>query len=229
MFEAAFSSWDDEVIADAVCAWIADGDHPPPGSHVRCFSGRVERNTPFSPRLRRASTRAIERIWRSELEVSELETVRLLNRLDVDVDGMEDRGEWVQLLVKVLPSPMGLEMLSPHYWRLLDKLVSAEDVDHPFTSDVSQSVMRRLVEDRCWEKLEFWMAIVWQSFDDADTGSKYMEDVEHVTLNLLLERQSALPRFMALCEEDPFNKEGLQRICDQARAEQLPPESPSPS
>ena len=43
VFEIAFSSEDDEVIADAMCAWIADRDHMPPGSFVRYFAERVER------------------------------------------------------------------------------------------------------------------------------------------------------------------------------------------
>ena len=69
MFDTAFSSSDDKAIADAVCAWVADGDVAPPGSLARYFTKRVESNRTFSRRLRWATIRAIECVWRRELEV----------------------------------------------------------------------------------------------------------------------------------------------------------------
>ena len=124
MFETAFSSDDDEVIADAVCTWIADSDRTLAGSLARYFAKRVERTTPFSPRLRQMGMHVICRTWSSGLAVSGLETVRLLNGLIVDVDDVEEKYNWVNLLVGVIRSPMGFENLSSHCWRLLDKLAS---------------------------------------------------------------------------------------------------------
>jgi len=89
VFETAFSSHDDEVITDAVSAWIMDCDLAPPGSCARYFASRVERDTPFSPRLRWMTLRAIERIEPGELKVSGLEIVRLLNHLNIDMDEVE--------------------------------------------------------------------------------------------------------------------------------------------
>ena len=80
----------------------------------------MERYAPFSPRLRWVTILAIER---SELKVSELETIRLLNRLYVDVDDAAGEGEWRSLLTDVRKSPMGPKSLSPHCWHLLEKLV----------------------------------------------------------------------------------------------------------
>jgi len=123
MFETAFSSDNDEVIADAVRAWVA-GDLVPASSFARYFAGRVGKDTPFSPRLREMGIRAIWRIWRSELTVTGLEMVRLLShRLNVDVDYVEDKCEWVNLLMDAIRSPMGLESLSSRYWCLLGELV----------------------------------------------------------------------------------------------------------
>jgi cyanophycinase-like exopeptidase len=68
-FEVAFSSNDDEVIADAVTIWIIGGDQAPLGSFASYFAKRVESNSPFSPRLRQVAIRAIELTWRRELEV----------------------------------------------------------------------------------------------------------------------------------------------------------------
>jgi hypothetical protein len=84
VFELAFSSSDDEVIADAVSVWIVGGDPAPPGSFAGYFAKRMERSRSFSPRLRQVTIRAIESIKYNVLEVSGLETIRLLNRLNVD-------------------------------------------------------------------------------------------------------------------------------------------------
>jgi hypothetical protein len=225
--EIAFSSDDDEVIADAVSIWIVGGgDHAPLGSFARHFAKRVERCTPFSPRLRRTGTRAIERTWHGELEVSRLETIRLLNRLDVGADDMEDEYTWVRLLVDVIRLPAGLESLSSHYWRLLGELPLAMDFETSESPDVE--VMTSLEKAEDWEKLEVWMVVVWQSLPLSPPAA-VMEDIERVTLELLLRRPSALLRFEALRKRVflyPSHKPKFQQACNQARAEQLLLEPP---
>ena len=170
IFGAAFSSYDDEVIADAACAWVADRDHASLGSFVRYFAKRVERDTPFSPRLRRVVIRVIELTWRRELKVSGLEMIRLLNRLDVDADDVVEKREWVQLLVDVICSPVGPKSLSSHYWRLL-VLLRTRFVDY---GSRAMGVARSLEEAEDWEKLEAWMTIAWRS----TRFSGLMEDVD---------------------------------------------------
>ncbi|KAF9646287.1 hypothetical protein BDM02DRAFT_3188951 [Thelephora ganbajun] len=162
MFKVAFSSHDDDVIADAVCVWVADSAGPPPSSCARYFAKRVEWDGPFSQRLRRVSIHALQRIWRRELEASRSETVRLLNRLKVGVDDVVDKYEWVKLLVSVIRLPTGLERLSSHYWGLLDKLVLAGGLCGHYTSRDIQ-VMGLLKEAGDWEKLEVWMLVIWTS------------------------------------------------------------------
>ena len=51
MFEVAFSSDDDETIADAMCAWITDTHRTPAGLFARYFSNRTENTTPFPQRF----------------------------------------------------------------------------------------------------------------------------------------------------------------------------------
>jgi len=263
VFETTFSSRDDEVIADGLCAWIANSGHMPAGSCVRYLADRVGRNTPFSPRLRQMSIHVIERTWNNEFRVSELETIRLLNRLDVDVDYMEGGHKWLRLLKNIIHSPAGLESLSIHYWHLLDRLVSASNRLATFAPR-DMDLVRSLEEAEHWEQLEVWMVIAWRSLgygfmedtepgegtgsrEDAEsvedpdsgedtepeegTGPMDAEELEQVTLRLLLQRPSALPRF-----EDLSNSRALwmdqdvvlRRICAQARAEQLPPEQLPP-
>ena len=222
IFKTAFSSRDDEVIADAVCGWIGDGDRTPPGSCARYLSKRVERDTPFSPRLRWASICAIERIWRSELKMSVLGTIHLLDRLSVDVDDVVKEREWVELLVDVIYSPTGPGSLSSHYWRLLDKLVLLGMVVN--RGPRGAGVAKSLEEAEDWAKMETWMAIAWRSL-----LGESMEAVGRTTLKLLSRRPSALPRFENICGTGirwVDQKVELRRICDEARTELLPSESP---
>ena len=226
IFEVAFSSDDEEVIADAACAWIA-GDHTPAGSCVRYFAGRVEEATPFPPRLRQVAIRAIERIWRSEFAASGLETIRLLHRLDVDVEEVEDKRGWARFLVMVIRSPMGFGSLSPHYWGLLGNLTLTTTYSVEDLALRDTEVMRSLEEAEDWEKLEVWVAAVWQMF--GLPTSEPTEGIEQVTLKLALRRPSALQRFENLCARNAVwlhYKSKLQGICNQARTEQLPLETP---
>ena len=228
MFEAAFSSDDDEVIADAMRAWSAGGC-PPTGSCVRYFTRRMGEATPFSPRLREVAISAIERTWPSELATSGSETVRLLHRLDVNVGDTEGGHGWVELLVGVIRSPVGFKNLSPCYWRLLGKLISVNSRVWSLASrDVE--VMRSLEEAEDWEKLEVWMAVMWKA--PIFPKFKSVEGIEEVTLKLALRRPSALQRFEDLCKRDAPHSQPklkLRGICDRARAEQLPLEaSPQP-
>ena len=168
VFETAFSSDDDEVVADAACAWIAGGYCTSPGSYVRYAAKRIEKDAPFSLRLRRVIICAIERNWRGELGASPLETIQLLNRLNVGVDDVAGEGVWAwrQILVDAIRSPTGLGSLSPHYWRVLDEL-QGPTVGlglHGRDLESFDAVMRLLEEAEDWEKLEVWMLIRWASF-----------------------------------------------------------------
>ena len=52
--KATVSSYDDNIIADAISAWIVGGDRiRMPGSYVDYLGKHVEANTSFRPRLRR--------------------------------------------------------------------------------------------------------------------------------------------------------------------------------
>ena len=230
--ETALSSDDDDVIADAVYAWISGNNRTLPGSCACYLAKRVERGEPFSPRLRQESIDAIESIQRDELRASGLDTVRWLNRLDVEVNDIEDEGTWVILLGDVIYSPMGLENLSFHYWRLLDKLVASAP---PLVLDSQDmEVMRTLEEAEDWEKLGVWMVYIWtfqprSEVPDQAPGS--VGDIERATLKLLSRQQSLLPRFDELLGGpdptiDEEYKDKLRQICDQARVGRLPSEFP---
>ena len=218
MFDIVFSGEDDETIADAVGVWLADRNHIPPGLCARYLAERMKRETPFSPRLRRAVIRALQRNWSGELSASESEVVNLLNRLKVDPDDVEDGKEWIRLLVGVIRSPPGLEGLSLHHWDLLYKLMLVTEIAGGFLPcDVE--VMRSLEGSEDWEKLEVWIVTMW--WPPYNWFDEEMEGIGRVTLKLLSRRPSLLPRF-----EDRLSgklvkahKTKLREICEQVRAD----------
>jgi len=226
-FETAFSNNDDEVLADALSVWIL-GDRPPPGSCARYLAKRVKMVASFSPRLRQVAVHVIERIWRSELELSGPETVSLLNRLNVGMDDTGGKCEWAELLVDAIRSPTGLKV-SSHYWHLLDELALATDFRTTFVS-ADVEIMRSLRKIEDWNRLEIWTVVVWRSQTFGTQMSKAVEGAEQETLNLLLGQPSAIPRFEALRlrGEVRFYDVKLQQICDQAQANTLSPEPPTP-
>ena len=229
IFETAFSRNDDEVIADAVRMWITTTGRTPLGSFARHFNKRLEGGRPLSEGLRQLIIDVVERIWDNKPWESGPETVRLLNCLDANMDGLwgDDR---VCLLSHVICGPGGLE-LSPHYWRLLDTFaVDGKTLVCPESSD--WDIMRALQEVEDWEKLEVWMGFMWKLLKRCNMP-ELMEDTRPVTLKLLSQRQSALQKFENICaggssdrEEESNNnpKWVLQDICKRVRAENLPSE-----
>lgn len=233
MFETAFSSDDDETIADAVSVWIVGGLRALPGSLVPYFSRRAERAGPFSQRLRWMGVRTIEIISDHDFKVSGLEIVGLLNHLNVGMDDIVEEHAWARLLISAVRSPAGLARLSSHYWRLLDELrLATWLIVELAPRDMEVMWLLEGVED--WEKLEVWMVYIWGSliFDSGVISTE--SGVEWATLKLLLHRPSALPRFELLCAPEGRpqypdrhqEQERLQRICIQVKialCEEFPP------
>ena len=217
MFDIVFLSDDDEVIADVVCAWAMDRHLATSGSCARHLAGRVEKDAPFSPRLRRMIIASMD--WGVEVAGSGLEAARLLNRLDLDVDDTVDGDEWQQLLVDVIRSPAGREALCSHSWRLLRELALTEGPNRIGLRDVDMEVLRFLDDAEDWEKLETWLLVIWLSSDLL--SDVHMEDTKRATLRSL-RRPSALERFKSLYEQDGCIKgDQLRQICDQAQVKQL--------
>jgi len=75
VFETAFTSGDDDAIADALCIWIVGDVSTFPDSWSCYLAKRTEMYTPFSPRLRLVSIHTIERIWPNGLKVSGLDRI----------------------------------------------------------------------------------------------------------------------------------------------------------
>ena len=199
IFETAFSSDDDEVIADAVGMWIMSSGPTPLGLFARHLTKRLKRDRPLSQGLRQLIIRAFNRAWCEGSWESGPETVHLLNCLDANLDEFQVCYR-VDLLSCVVGGPGGLK-LSPHYWHLLDRsVVEGGYLSHLKSSD--WGTMRALWEAEDWEKLEVWMLAMWKSLEYQRSRPESTEDIQQVTLDLLSRRPSALRRFRNICGEE---------------------------
>ena len=232
MFDIAFSSDDDDVIADAARAWVVDPDRAEISSFVRYLAKRMEVAAPFSPRLRQTIIRVIQQARFSDnLKAAglELETARLLDRLDLDVGEAEgvDHWVWQQLLVSLVRSPTGRKGLSSNCWRLLGKLAVGGSWTSLTLNEVEMEVLRSLYDAEDWEKLEAWMLTVWPYI--GCWSEEWTKDVEQMTLELFQRRSSAISRFEDLCAKRLRDQyaDRVRQMCNQARAEQVPPVSSS--
>ena len=226
MFETAFSSNNDDIIADAISAWFVYDRIRTPGSISDCLSIRVGRNTPFSPRLRRHIIKAINyKAWGEKERVGP-ETLRLLNCLDVGMDEIRSECDWIDLLRAVVRMPGGLEGLSSHYWDLLNKLTLDISFCERLTSE-DVGVLGSLKKAEEWEKLEALVVIAWQILPASSrysSTSDLVNGVEGATRELLSQRLSALPRLEHLWKEraEWEYADALRGVCDEAKGNRSP-------
>jgi len=114
----------------------------------------------------------------------------------------------------------------------MDELVVASGLDR-FLKPRDLEVMRLLERGEDWEKLVVWLVVVWSFIPDFTMPeSESIEGIEQVTLKLLLQQPSALPRFENLCTADTLKfyvpyRARLQQVCKQVRVEVEREQSPS--
>jgi len=166
MVGLVFKCEDYETIADALCAWTS-----PEGGDQRssllgpCAEHLVklaDRDAEFSSRLRLVVIRAVKLIGLQDFQWAGMEAfVSLLNRLKVSIGDIGNATDgWASLVLGVIASEIGRELLSLQYWKLLARLVGS-------LSDESRAVlwgteiMGSLEADGQWEKLGSWLGALW--------------------------------------------------------------------
>ena len=160
MADAVFGSRNSEVIADLLYGWITCHS-------IWDLSGILENRllylhnrVPFSPRLRRLVIRCVELLGCGGFVESGVgKFVELLDHLHVTVEDMDDRAEWLMLLLETLQTPEGPQHLSHWYWELVVELAVLQSQRHVPT--YSPLILESLVKAQEWSKLECWMGTVW--------------------------------------------------------------------
>ena len=251
LVDVVFESKDSEGIADLLQAWTTEGRfHEPADTLLGICTGQLvglHNPVSFSSRLRRLVIRSVEVIgYEGFKEVGVERFVELLNHLHVGLNDTDDKHRWMQPLTDTIRSPKGARDLADQSWGLLLEIVILEQERQEEQEWVqswahalerarewargpewrpaySPHVMRSLLEAREWDKLEYWLGVVWMLWPPETHETT--EHVESVMVALFQHRPTAIQklaqwmeRWSNACKEDI--PESFQRICEENGAAQ---------
>ena len=224
MVDLVFKCEDYETIADALCAWTSpmDGDQRSSllGPCVEYLVKLADRDVEFPSRLRRVVIRAVDLIGLRDFEWAGMEAfVGLLNRLEVGIDDIGNATDsWASLLLGVIGSEIGRELLSLEYWKLLVRLVGS-------LSDESRSVLWNmeiigsLEAGSQWEKLAFWLGSLWIT-PPPEGDSPPIDEIVRATATLFEQDPAAVRKLERLVQGSEGASLGrvyadeFRRVCD---------------
>jgi len=223
ILNTAFSSNDDDIIADAMSILIAKPIQST--SLLRYFSKRFEQGAPISQRLLRVSADAIESASNAGLVESGLEVIHFLNQLDIGEVEVTTPTRWAMLLVWLIRSVMEPWTLSRNYWSFLGKEASTNGSPVVFVEG-DLEVIGILEAAGKWEELGVWMMVLWLSREADEIDGKSVGRIKEATRRLLLHWPSVLPRFEALSNDRkllPAHRYLLEEVCRGCREGGPPP------
>ena len=177
MIPLVFSSKDEGVIGDFLCAWCTDpvpmgfGDLTP-------HTGRLvdlARLESFGPRLQYLAFRTLGRMKHMDFEQIGLsKLIALLDR--IEDDAMFRAPELRDFLLDVLASPEGRKIFPLRYWRAAAELAARDR--HFHSPDLPRMDLIRFLEaEGEWEKLTWWVGAIWASALPAGVVEDQMEDI----------------------------------------------------
>ena len=249
MAKIVFNGGDDEVIADLLQAWTGayhDSDmHELLGladTLPRLFI-RHQHQISTSRRLRLLVIHSVGYLGPEQLDqVGVEEFTMLLERLKVGINDVDARLSWLEILLLVVKSPQGRDLLPHSYWELIPRLsarVSEEYITstwklsripgHPATVverfsvsdevipiDENPKLMSSLLKGKR-DTLEYLCGSVWLLLSpDATTIPEALEDA---TRSLFREQPGAVQKLRQW--STVRCRERLQRFCKQENFEEL--------
>ena len=224
LVDIIFESGDGESIADLLLAWTFRENHS--GEQctllnmcVRHLVGLHQR-VPFSSRLRRLVIRSITLIgYRGFEEVGVEGLIEVLNHLHIGIEDTGGEVGWGKLLLDIIQSPEGLQHLSHQYWELLVEPKILRSLWEESEITYNPRVAVSLEEAEEWDKLHYWMGVVWTLWPSETSGTT--EDLERAMISLFHQRPGAPQKLKQLVEG--WSKEyhedvspSFQRIYEQA-------------
>ena len=143
---------------------------------------------------------------------------KLLDDLQINVEGIDDGYEWGRLLMDIIQSSEGVQHLPYPYWELLVELTVSEP-QMLAGSTCSPETMTSLEVAGEWDKLECWMGVVWMLWSPEE-GGEAEEDLGCITLSLFHKQQGAIQKLEQWMEQwaDGWRQipESFQQICKKA-------------
>jgi len=218
MVDVVFKSQNGDAIADLLHSWtVYYSLCIPPDTRAErlvCLHNLV----PFSSRLRRLVIRSVELVDYGGFEGVGMERlVELLNHLHVTVEDIVWFRPWVRILVVILQTSEGTQLLSHWYWELLLELAISRPRPLEEIAYYPQ-IMKFLTEAQEWSKLECWMGTVWISWPHRIIE----KDLSCSILLLFRQRPGAFQKLEQWMERwsqihGKSIPESFQRICRQAQ------------
>jgi len=222
MVEVVCEDGDPEAIANLLFAWTArDHSHEPHPSLKICAGHFIHLHhlQHFPPRLRQLVSHAIGLIGYEEFEQIGVDGfVRLLNSLSAEVGDMNNRTQWISLILDTIQSSEGIQNLSHQYWKSLTQLAVAQSW-WPRDSTYIPHITTFLAANHEWGKLECWVGVVWMAWPP-ETGS-VMEEIQHVIFSLFHQQPGAIQRLQQWMEQWSNESisvvpESFTQICNEA-------------
>ena len=146
--------------------------------------------------------------------------VGLLNHLRVAAEDIENKYDWAKLLLDIIKSFEGTQLLSRWYWELLPELAISQSGWLRYETTYNPQITTSLIEAQEWNKLECWMGTVWISWPPEADGITE-EDLSSSMLLLFQQRPGAfqkLEQWMERWSQENRSEipRSFQRICKQA-------------
>ena len=181
MIPLVFSSRDEGLIGDFLCAWCTN-PFPTGFADLAQHTGRLvdlahlER---FGSRLQHIVFRALGRMKFADFRwVGISNLIALLDR--IEDEAMFRASELRDFLFDALGSPEGRRVLPLRYWRTAAELAARDR--HFLSPDLPKMDLIRFLEaEREWEKLTWWMGAIWTSVLPVGVVEDQMEDIVRST------------------------------------------------
>ena len=196
LVDVVFESRNGEVVADFLHSWAVGYQLPEQASGMvgACMGHLVglHNQGPFSPRLRRIVIRLVESSGYEEFKGAGVEKlIVLLDHLHVTDEDIDTKDRWASLLLNVIWSSGGTQLLSHWYWEFLAELAFLEMQWLKSQVIHGPEITKTLVDAEEWEKLECWIKIIWICLDSAGITE---EDIKISMLSLFRHRPGAAQR-----------------------------------
>ena len=177
MIPLVFSSKDEGVIGDFLCAWCTYpstdgfGDLAP---HVERLVDLVHLKS-FGSRLQHIVFQALGRTKHTDF--SNIGIPKLIALLDrIEDEAMFHAPDLRDFFLGALGSPEGRNVFPARYWRITAELAARDR--HFRAPDLPNTELIRFLETKGeWEKLTWWMGAVWASVFPADVVEDQIQDI----------------------------------------------------
>ena len=177
MIPLVFSSKDDGIIGDFICAWCTGptlsgfGNLAP---HAKRLVDLVHLES-FGSRLQHIVFRALGRTKHTDFKhVGLPKLIALLDR--IEDEAMLRAPELRDFLFDALGSPEGRNLFPLRYWRIAGELAARDR--HFRSPDLPKMDLIRFLEaEGEWEKLAWWMGAIWTSVLPVGVVEDQMEDI----------------------------------------------------